>query len=151
MARQLKANGSGKGKGKANGAANDDGAPAEGPTRGHNIQQINASMLKGFREIYEIEQLIARLTEKHIQMHKDQRTKLWRNLKADTKIRRKVLKLKYDEYALARSTEDLESDEERNLVLDEMKIAHEALYPGQTIDMVEIIERVENAGFEADA
>ena len=124
MARTMSA-----GNGKANGE--------DGPTKGHNVKQITGSIRSAFNQLYLTEKAIAEADEKHLQPLKRDRTKRWRNLKAETNIDRQVLELDYKKYKLARqASEDKENGGE---VLDAMAIAHEAMHPGEIVDWEKIV------------
>lgn len=108
----------------------------------HNIADINSAICQTFGQVYDIEQEIDRLKEQHLEALQKKRSKLWRELKADTDINLKTLKAHYKPYAIARDAkENFEDEDEAGKVLDGIKIAHQALYAGETVDFIEVIER----------
>lgn len=131
-----------KGNGSAPPRPPADSQP-EGPTTGHNLAHINGAITKGFKKIFELETMIADLTEQHLASVKKERTVTWRNLKTDTNIERTDLELDYKKYKRARIARDEMEPEEGERVLDNMKIVHEALYPGETVDMIDVLARID--------
>lgn len=96
-----------------------------------------------FDQIYQLDDDIALMEERHLKQVKQARTKAWRNLKADVNIPRKQLEPHYKLYKIARQAwEGDEADE----VLDNMREAHEALHAGQTVDWVAVMEGTQGQG-----
>ena len=119
-----------------------DGNGADESSQLHNIAEINSAICQTFGKVYDIEQEIARLKEQHLEALQKARSKLWRELKADTDINLKTLKAHYKPYAIARDAkENFEDEDEAAKVLDGIKVAHEALYAGEMVDFIEVIER----------
>ena len=135
MARNMTA-----GNGHANGEAN-----GEVSTKSFNLQQVRHSMKRGFNQLYMVEAEIADAEDKYLADLKKKRTQLWRQLKTDTNISRKVLDLDYRKYKYARQAEE-EELENGPEILDAMAIAHEAMHPGQTVDWVTIVKNLDPSG-----
>ena len=86
----------------------------------------------GFAEIWRIEREIERLTDLHLSALKEERTKQWRLLKADTGIARKVASKQYGLYRIAQEAID-SGDQE---AMDALREMHGALHEGQMVDWV---------------
>lgn len=122
-------------KSKTNESANGAG---DGPTKGHNVKQINEAINGGFEEIYKLEGEIDAAIEKHVQKLKDARTAKWRTMKADTAVNRRVLNA---HYRLFKMKKDAELDEEAgDETIDMMRIAYGALAESGQLDWVAVTE-----------
>lgn len=106
----------------------------EEPTELVNVEARREAIRKAFAEICSTERQLAALTEKYLTPLRDQRTKLWRDVKADTNIPRKVLSAEYALYKLAREANDFMDEDEGASRLDDLREAHLALHPGETLD-----------------
>ena len=100
-----------------------------------NVNARRDSITKGFEDIYKIEEVIAEKTEKHLKEPKALKTKIWRNLKGDVDIPRKVLDLQYRQYKAVRDARAGEKDE-LDILLDQMREMHLALHQGETVDWI---------------
>lgn len=105
-----------------------------------NVAARRTVIRKGFRSIYSVEKQIADLTEKHLAKLRQERTKLWRDLKAATDIPRKQMKPDYDKFKLAMESRDYLADDEGERLLDNLREVHNALHPGETVDWVALME-----------
>ena len=112
-------------------------AEADGPTRGHSLNDVTAAIAEANKTAYQLEQRIYDLIEKHVQDSKDELTKLWRTTKADTKIDIKVLKAYYKIYkmALDASIEEEGGDE----TTDMLRIGFEGLQRGGQLDWLNAV------------
>ena len=108
-----------------------------------NVNARRDCITKGFEDIYEIEDEIAQLTDKHLKEPKALKTKIWRNLKGDVDIPRKVLDLQYRQYKAVRAAREDGEGDEFNILLDQMREMHLALHDGETIDWVVAINAVD--------
>ena len=120
----------------------------------HNSAARAAHINSQFAELFAIDDDIETLRAKHITPLTQERTKVWRNLKKDTDITRKVLELHYKQYALARLAAEQEDGGDK--ILDDMKEVFQALHPGGQVDWVAIVRGdagnvVDLAGDEAVA
>ena len=128
MAEQLKAVDGGKA----------DDAPEEGGTRLNSAarKQIIRST---FEQAFDLEMQIADLTAQHIQKFKDEKTKLWREAKADLDITRKILDAQYKNFKLAKQAQLFDDENDSAKAMDDMKEVFQALHPGQVVDWVDIV------------
>ena len=96
-----------------------------------NVSARRDSITSGFEKLYEIEEEIAELNEKHIKEPKALKTKIWRNLKSDVDIPRKVLDLQYRQYKAVRAARENGEGDEFTILLDQMREMHLALHDGR--------------------
>ena len=103
-----------------------------------------AAIRTAFAEIYQLEEDIADLHDEHLKPLKEERTKKWRNIKADLDIPRKVIELEYKRYkAVRQATENGEDPDARARVTDALRELHLALHQGETLNWVAAMERIE--------
>lgn len=129
-----------RGNGKAQGSmdvatadTDDSGVGAGEPLT--NIEALHACIQYGFGDLYVVEKQIKAKEAEHLKALKDQRTKLWRNLKADTGITRKLLNADYQRYKLVRQASEGAAEDESatlNETLDNLRTVHMALHQGET-------------------
>ncbi|MGC2853934.1 hypothetical protein ACM64Y_00530 [Novispirillum sp. DQ9] len=101
---------------------------------------LPAAIKSGFAHIYSHESQIAALKAKHITPLADEVTATWRGLKKDTGIERKDLKLFYDIYKRQRMAEDLADELDRERILDNLRMAFNALQQGEMLSFLEALE-----------
>ena len=99
-------------------------------TAGHNVGARAEVIRKGYSNLLSIDAEIAAAKEKHLEPLTKERTKLWRTLKKDVDIPRKVLELDYKKLKLAKEADD------DSLTLDHLREVHNALHPGGQVDWI---------------
>ena len=107
-----------------------------------NVEARRAAIKNGFDQLFQLEAEIKRMEEAHLDDLKKERTKLWRNLKANVNIPRKVLDLEYKRYrAVRKAHEDTENEAAYSDLTDELAEIHAALHPGEQVDWIQAITR----------
>lgn len=108
----------------------------------YRMDVIKGAIRDAFEEIYAEEREIAALEELHLKPHKQSRTKLWRNLKADTTVPRADLKHLYGLYKRVRDAEDSD-DLDADVVRDNIRAGWAALSEGDTLDFITVLADVD--------
>lgn len=118
-----------------------------GATAGHNIAAINDAIRSAYAGMLDIENNIDELMAKHITPLKDQLKEKKRNLKADTALDSKDLKLFYDIFKRQERAKSME-DEDAGRIADNLRTIFGAMH-GQ-LNFVDALEQAEvvdiNAG-----
>lgn len=94
----------------------------------------------GFAQMIEIDDHIAAMEEKHVKPHKKERTELWRTMKADTNIARKIMESQYKQYKLLHEARCSDADGDFDKVLDDLREVFEALHPGGQLDWIAALQ-----------
>lgn len=138
-----------KSTGRGNGAAADqpiDVTSADEPDEDSgpltNVEALHDCIKMGFDDLYVVEKQIKAKEAEVLSGLKAQRTKLWRQLKADTGITRKLLSVEYARYKLVRQAAD-GSDEDAEAYAetqDNLRTVHMALFKGESVDWVKALE-----------
>ncbi len=118
-------------------------ATGKGTSAGHNVANIHNGVRQAFARANELDDEIATLMEKHIKPLKEEKTKLFRGLKKDFGIKSGVARAQYKLIRLAHEADGFEKDEERAAVLDALSLTHEALHPGEQVDFIDVLKRVD--------
>jgi len=96
-----------------------------------------ATIRKGFDDILAIDIKIAWTTKRYLDGLKEERTKLWRQLKADTQIPRKILAPQYASYKIVAEAEANRDDDEAaaDAARDNTQVVVEALHKFQQLEL----------------
>lgn len=109
---------------------------------GNNSESLRQEIRDTFEDIYLVNQKIADATTKHVAPLRKQRVKFYRTLKANTGINRKTIDAEYAMFVIAKEAMNLEDDDHRIKVLDDLAEIHAALHPeAKQLDWIDAIER----------
>lgn len=114
----------------------------ETPTVGHNAAARAEAINTTFADILAIEAELEKLKAEHIKPLQDKRTKMWRNLKADTQIDSTDLQLFYKVFKRDRLAREM-ADEDGDRILDNLREVFGALKTGQQLDWISASEQGE--------
>ena len=115
----------------------------KGTSAGHNVANIHNGVREAFAHANSLDDQIASLMEQHIKPLKEERTKIFRGLKKDFGIKSGIARAQYKLVRLAYEAQEFEKDEERAAVLDALAVTHEALHPGEQVDFVDVLKRID--------
>jgi hypothetical protein len=101
----------------------------------YNLGNIKDSIREALKKIYAEECEIAALREQHLKPHTDERTRLWRELKADTTIAREDLKHVYGLLKRIWEADDAE-EVDADLVRENIRTAFAAMAEDGTLDFI---------------
>lgn len=100
-----------------------------------NVADRREAISTAFDKIFDIEQDIDAAREKHLKPLTDERTKLWRQLKADTGIERADLEPFYKVHKRNQYAAGLEGDEAQH-VQDNLREVFFAMQKGEQLDFI---------------
>lgn len=116
------------------------------PTFGHNSALRAEAITATFNQALTIEKQITALTAKYLDPLKDQRTELWRKLKADTGIDSSDAKLFYKIFKREKLADEFDDEADRERVFDNLREVYNALAAGEQLDFIAAIETTPRAG-----
>ena len=96
----------------------------------HNVAQFNEVLCSTFDEIYKLERRKKALHEQHVKPVQGQITQAWKDCSEATDIKPKQMRTQYAVYKDARDA----IEEGKDTVLDQIRMMHEALHEGQSVD-----------------
>lgn len=105
-----------------------------------NVQAINDLINDQFKVIFDHEQHIQEMMDKHISPLKNDLTKIRKNLAADTALDSKDIKDFYSIYKRQELAKLMDDDEDRGRVADAQKVLFGALHKGQTLDCFDVLD-----------
>lgn len=105
-----------------------------------NVGALNDAIVNAFNELLAIDRQIDAETETHIKPLKDGRTKLLRNLKADTTIAIADINAFYRLWRRQQDAiEGFIEEDDKDKVLDDMRTMFNALATGEMLDFVDVL------------
>ncbi len=113
-------------------AVNDGGALA-------NLKDRQDAINKAFNDIFEIDEDIADARETHLKPLTDERTKLWRQLKADTGITQEDLKPYYQIHKRNKMAQDLGGDDGQR-IQDNLRETFFAMQKGGQLNFIDSMQ-----------
>jgi len=119
--------------------------PEDGETKGHNIAAKNAIINKWATERLKKETEIAKAVELHVAHLKADLSRLDKNVKTDSGITLKVLKANYKLIKLQQDAKEQLDEDAANDILDDMRIAYEALAQGGQFNFVDVMKAADEA------
>jgi hypothetical protein len=119
-------------------------------TIGHNLQALNNTIVSGFNGLLKIDRKIEAARTTHMKPLTDERTKLRRELKADTDIDGKDITLLYNIYRREKDASQMD-EEDANRVADNQLTLFNALVDAGQLDFANITEDFVPASVKAAA
>lgn len=110
-----------------------------------NVAARHACITDGFARRFAIEQRIAELEAEHIKPLKDDRSKAWKNVAADTGLAITDLTDQYRIYKRQQLAKLFDEEADRDVVLDAQREIFAALQAGQTLDFLDVLGRAAQA------
>jgi hypothetical protein len=107
-----------------------------------NVAARHACITDGFARRFALDQQIAELEAEHIKPLRDDRSKAWKNVAADTGLAVTDLTDQYRIYKRQQLAKAFADDADRDTVLDAQREIFAALQAGQTLDFLTVLDRV---------
>lgn len=128
---------------QANDQANGAEAESQLPSKTDNWDAWANYIGATFEDIYTLEGEIAAAVAEHVQPLRARRKKLRQGLRAKTGITQEVIDWHYNGFAIAKQKAAIEDEEKREKALQDMAEMHAVLHPGQTVNWLDVIERID--------
>ncbi len=96
---------------------------------GDNSESLRQEIRDTFEDVYKVNEQIAAAIEKSVAPLRKIRVKFYRTLKANTGINRKTIDAEYAFFVIAKQALELEDEDHRDKVLDDLGEIHAALHP----------------------
>jgi hypothetical protein len=109
-------------------------------TRLTNTSAIHDAINEAFPKILADEQHRREMHDEHVKPIQKAINKAFKNLSADCDIPAKVLKLKFKEYLMEQEALEFEDENDRDKVLDGLKLAFGAMVKGKTLNYLDVLE-----------
>lgn len=105
-----------------------------------NIGAIHDAIIEAFPKILADELHRKEMHEEHVKPITKAINKAFKTLSADCDIPAKVLKLKFKEYCMEQEALKFEDENDRDKVLDGLKLAFGAMVKGKTLNYLDVLE-----------
>ena len=118
----------------------------QGTTAGHNLANINAAVIDGFAKRLNIETQIAALKATHIKPLQEDLSEVVKDQKKESGIDGKDLAIFYAAYKRQQEAKAFVDDDDRDRVLENMRIVFEAMQQGGQLDFIDAVTTTPSDG-----